>query len=96
MQTMTEPTTPPVAATTDPVSVCKVFSILVFVTLTIIGGLAANFAHIRTKDLGFDMTTFGIWLGAAAICLVVGICTSAICRQLQALCRQNAKEPPRR
>ena len=57
------------------------------VTLTVVllvGGLYAsnafNFRHAASR--GVDWQLLGKWLGAAAICLTVGLCLTAICRQL--------------
>lgn len=90
MNTMTEPNATNEGATAteiDPVSTCRTLSIFMFLLLVAAGGAAANFGHVRTSELGVDMTTFGIWAGAGAICLVVGVCSAAICRQLRMLLR---------
>lgn len=85
MQAMTEPQ-PITAANPDiNVTTCKTLSIFVFLILVVIGGVAANIGHTRDKELGVDLTALGVWCGAAAVCLVVGVCAAAICRQLRAL-----------
>lgn len=61
---------------------CEHVTVTVTVVLLGTGLYAANafdFRHPGSR--GVDWELLGVWLGAGAVCLAIGLCLTAICRQ---------------
>ena len=62
--------------------ICENITIAVTVVVLVAGLYAANAFNVRSGDARrVDWKLLGIWLGAAAICLTIGLCLTVICRR---------------
>lgn len=62
---------------------CENITVAASVVLLVVGSYSGNAFNVRFGgSRGVDWGLLGIWLGAATICLTVGLCLTAICRQV--------------